>query len=252
MNRWGYVEGNPVNLIDPTGQDPWYCDDCLCGSNGVIQNPFQTTEWEKMYGIAIAHAAARMVSRSTKSYYVWGANDKPIHIGETDKVPPPRIYYTETNDHDWWVYPEQGTEYYVSSIYERTGDKLPIVCADVPALSYQEVGIDLRAKAIMTGYDFTSEEPERDVQTLLWILEASKDGKHQWGDGAILEYGDIVTIDGEHSGVVASFSGTNRTDPDNIYIAQASYSQGEVILTQLSVFLRAATTAVYFGHPTYP
>jgi RHS repeat-associated protein len=26
MNGWNYVEGNPVNLTDPRGNDPWWCD----------------------------------------------------------------------------------------------------------------------------------------------------------------------------------------------------------------------------------
>ena len=25
LNRWNYVEGNPVNLVDPTGRNPWWC-----------------------------------------------------------------------------------------------------------------------------------------------------------------------------------------------------------------------------------
>ncbi len=25
LNRWGYVEGNPVILVDPTGHNPWWC-----------------------------------------------------------------------------------------------------------------------------------------------------------------------------------------------------------------------------------
>ncbi len=25
LNRWNYVEGNPVNLVDPTGKNPWWC-----------------------------------------------------------------------------------------------------------------------------------------------------------------------------------------------------------------------------------
>ena len=25
LNRWGYVEGNPVNAVDPTGRNPWWC-----------------------------------------------------------------------------------------------------------------------------------------------------------------------------------------------------------------------------------
>jgi hypothetical protein len=26
MNRWGYVYANPVNLTDPSGHDPWWCE----------------------------------------------------------------------------------------------------------------------------------------------------------------------------------------------------------------------------------
>jgi len=27
LNRWGYVEGNPVLHTDPSGHDPWWCED---------------------------------------------------------------------------------------------------------------------------------------------------------------------------------------------------------------------------------
>jgi len=47
LNRWNYVYSNPVNLSDPSGHDPWWCDE--------IENPAQcVADWIRSHVIVFS------------------------------------------------------------------------------------------------------------------------------------------------------------------------------------------------------
>jgi RHS repeat-associated protein len=54
LNRWNYVEGNPINLTDPSGHDPWWCKDTTdpvkCRENWTRDH----TNVESSYGISFS------------------------------------------------------------------------------------------------------------------------------------------------------------------------------------------------------
>ncbi|MBL6982007.1 MAG: RHS repeat-associated core domain-containing protein [Anaerolineales bacterium] len=48
FNRWGYVEGNPINLTDPSGHDPHWC-----GDNAQCWNDYLATMNKCQYNAAL-------------------------------------------------------------------------------------------------------------------------------------------------------------------------------------------------------
>ncbi len=48
LNRWGYVEGNPINLTDPSGRNPWWCEgqphEGNCYINWITKNGGELSE----------------------------------------------------------------------------------------------------------------------------------------------------------------------------------------------------------------
>lgn len=175
LNKWSYAHGNPVKFTDPSGHDPWWCqytsnpeqceEDYWNSWNIRCSTPEPTppsalTNWEITHGQAIANAAKEIYA-NRDNYYVWGAiyTDDEWYVN-----PPPREIPA-----DGFIW--NG----VVNVKERTGGRIPIVCADIVAMSYENAGYKLSTTfpdwANNSGYET---DPERSVPALYNLLSACK------------------------------------------------------------------------------
>jgi hypothetical protein len=202
--------------------------------------PRPKTQWEIDYGEAIARAAHDLLSNAD-NYHIWGAFT-PGHENENYVDPPLR--HPPQPDDTWWNY---GVEI---DVYQRTGGRIPIVCADVIALSYEGGGLSL--------YTFTEwadwgdhegarweSDPTRYVPSLKILLQDHHQ-LHQLSDGTLPELGDMVLRASIHSAVVAEITGD---DANQIFVIEASYPNDTIRKVSLAEWAIAAT---YFGHPRVP
>jgi RHS repeat-associated protein len=193
--------------------------------------PRPLTEWEIQYGEAIARAAHDLLNNAN-DYYIWGALSHPPDEDATN--PPPRER------------PQPGTYWGAcTDLYERTGGRIPIVCADVIAISYAQAGLDLEKtypKWNARGFLGDQSHSSRDVW-MLHVLLTDHHQEHDWnGDTTPVELGDMAFWPNYgHSSVVAEIQG-NR--PEQIFVIQASYTQG--VINKMSF---AAWGVGHFGHP---
>jgi len=196
--------------------------------------PLPKTQWEIQYGEAIARAAHGLLGNAD-NYYIWGAHD-----GEDYHVPPPR-HPPEQGD-IWWNYGEE------IDIYERTGGRTPIVCADIISISYAQAGLDLEKTypdwntGGARGKNSTS---SRDV-FMLGVLLRDHHQEHHWDEegGKAIELGDMVLKrDYSHSAVVAEIYGN---DSSQIFVVQASYSRDAIQKWSLAEW---GTAGIHYGHP---
>ena len=190
------------------------------------------TSWEQQYGQAIALAAHNLLATADQ-YYVWGTVDHP---DEDNGWPPPREVPT---DDSVWGYNNS------INVKDRTGGRIPIVCADVVDLAYKDGGLDLEATfpEWLEGYP---NDPRRNSIALEKLI-GEKGKLNQFDNGAIPELGDMIFFsDGSHTGVIAEILGS---DVSQIFVIQASYSQG--VINKMSVAdWQDGETPVSFGHPT--
>ena len=190
------------------------------------------TTWESQYGIAIAHAAENLLADAS-SYYVWGANGHPDDEDYTNPPTPRKVPAAG----DVWGW--NGS----INLKERTGGRMPIVCADVIALSYAAGGLDLRTFKSWYYNPGWTHDPTRNVPALGTLLRDHHQ-EHTWGDGNVPQVGDMAFWSNrEHSAMVVEVDGQ---DASQIYMVQASYSKG--VITKMSF---ADWGGYYFGHP-YP
>jgi len=167
------------------------------------------------------------------SYYIWGANGHPAD--EDYHYPPPREK------------PQPGTYWGAcTDLYGRTGGRIPIVCADVIALSYEGGGLSLYTFtdwAVWGPGERWETDPTRSVPALGRLLK-DHNQEHQWGNGTLPELGDMVFWENRlHSAVIAEILGD---DASQIFVIQASYSQG--VITKMSLDAWQVGNS-YFGHP---
>ena len=195
------------------------------------------TTWETTHGKSIASAALELLANQN-NYYIWGA-DGPSHENEKYTDPPPREV------------PPDGFDWYGINVKERIGEgRIPIVCADVNALSYENGGLPLTG--FITWYNSCDNDPTRNVVTLynlLWDKYNKKVPQCGVGTGALPELGDMVlSTNLVHSGVVVEIKGP-RNDANNIMLVQASYSQGIINKMSLALWQSSLGKNSYIGHP---
>jgi len=189
------------------------------------------TPWETRYGIAIAQAAHDLLNNAT-NYYIWGAHDEEYYIDAPPRRPP------QPGD-TWWNY---GVEI---DLYQRVGDRTPIVCADVIALSYENAGLDL-AQTYPHWFAGGEYDATRDA-TMLGTLLRDFNQEHLWGDGTLPELGDMILRAGyTHSAVVAEIAGD---DASQIFVIEASYPNDTIRKVSLATWGAGGT---HFGHPKVP
>jgi len=199
--------------------------------------PRPLTDWERSYGKNIARAAKGLLS-SASSYYIWGANPHP---GDEDYHDPPPRCAPKQGD-EWW-----GGGHKID-LYQRTGGKIPIVCADVVAIAYKKGGLDLRTFTAWNNPQRFQNDPTRNVFALK-ILLADHNHLYEWREGKWVngekpQLGDIVMFGNlTHSGVVVEVFGD---DPSQIFVVQASYSKGVINKMDLKTW---GDGHFYFGHP---
>jgi hypothetical protein len=178
----GVAAGNPGEAVESITTN----SDCLGGKP-------KYTDWEDMFGRYIARIAYFMYVLQD-DYYVWGVtdedgNDAKGHEGESSGNVPVRRH-TQSG--------EQGGDHGEIDLYERTGGRIPIVCADIIDMSYWESGFNLSLfNDWYYSYDDSIEDvpqkypPTRNSYALYQLLEQS--GKHfQWSEGEDIELGDMV------------------------------------------------------------
>ena len=152
---------------------------------------------------------------------------------EDNGWPPPR---TNPSDDAWGAVP---------NVRERTGGRIPIVCADIVDMAYSSAGINLHKRfAIFPPEAFPAEKPERHSGALFMLLRDTQN--LHWWDGVIMpELGDMIFFDdASHTGIVAEILGREETQ---IFIVQASYSQGVINKLSLSIW-QQGHMPVSFGH----
>jgi hypothetical protein len=178
---------------------------------------------------------------NTNQYWVWGAANHPSD--EDYNVPPPREIPRKG---DKWP-----GKYGDIDLWQRTGGRRPIVCADVVALSYERGGLNLYGFTDWAqGKEWTT-DPTRNVGALGALLQRFGQ-EHQWdgGTGALPQLGDMVlSEDYGHSGVVAEKTGN---DGNHIFVVQTSYLFSPGLITKMTLASwRSATESKYinFGHP---
>lgn len=189
------------------------------------------TPWELSYGQAIAKAAINLLNNSS-DYYIWGARAHPDD--ETAFSAPPREI------------PTPASTWNGINVLERTGGKIPIVCADVIALSYANGGLSLYTFTGWSQNPGWQYDPTRNVVALKVLLEDHHQ-KHQWGDGTVPELGDMVLTNNYiHSAIVAEKLGN---DASQVFVIQADYSQGVIDKMSLAEWQSSHGGNAFFGHP---
>jgi RHS repeat-associated protein len=205
-----------------------YKEEWISAQENVKELIAEPSEWEQKYGLEISKQAHNILSNND-DYWVWGS-----HSGDDggDKYPPPRRL------------PKQGESWgSVTNLRDWTGNRIPVVCADIPSLSYENAGFNLKQFSNWTAK--YPNDPTRDVKTLKNLLD-SHSQTYKFGETQRLpEVGDIVmTSSLGHSGVIVEVNGT---DPSEIFLIQASYSKETINKMSLEDWDNEA----YFGHPTY-
>ncbi|MGP8330095.1 MAG: RHS repeat-associated core domain-containing protein [Methanosarcinaceae archaeon] len=104
LNRWGYVEGNPVNAIDPTGRNPWWC--------AYANNPTECVKkWyddkDRIWDDYLKKCAE--LEPSTSVFFVcgFGVSDCEFHQYSGKKVFGDVVSWANNNDYE--------TEFYQSA-----------------------------------------------------------------------------------------------------------------------------------------
>jgi RHS repeat-associated protein len=221
-DRFAYVMNNPLRYTDPTGH---YCSPTGHCTTDDDSPGFRETwcyqdysDWEFNYGRWIA-ASAFDIFNSRDQYYTWGYAD-----GENMYAPPPAY---PNRDRSWET--GEGT---VESLFETLDGRTPVICADIPILTYHANGIELYGGNWDDLYsDYDNNMIDRSVE----FLGAQADVatvKKTWNDG--VEVGDIVKAGNMHVGVIV-YIGWTGDDPNRIYVIETSESDG-VTMVSLAEF----------------
>jgi hypothetical protein len=136
-------------------------------------------------------------------------------------------------------------------VKDRTGGRIPVVCADIIAISYREGGLDLDTydPAWRWSPDWST-DPKRNVASLQVLLDKHGQGK-KWNSVNEAELGDMVlNYNLVHSAIITEIKGS-RNDASQIIVVQASYTHDVINSMTLADWQTATGGNASFGHP-YP